>query len=191
MSARRAGGRPRGARRGTRRSLSAPDRRDPGARRARAGRTRHAARLGERDPLAERSVEIELRRLGLHLRQLVHELDPLPADPKEAEKARARIRDGERRQERSEREGGKREHETPPRTPAGGGSVECSEHARHEIRRGRHVELAAEGQECPLELAHDPTSARRRSSARAVRDFTVPSLTPSTSAVSCSLSSRK
>ena len=149
-------------------------------------------RLGERDPLAERSVEIELRRLGLHLRQLVHELDPLAADPEEAEKARARIRDGECRQERSEREGGKRKHEAPPRTPVGGGCVERSEHARREIRRGRHVELAAEGQECPLELAHG--LHLRREGARAPARFVTSRfrrLTPSTSAVSCSLSSRK
>ncbi len=67
----------------------------------------------------------------------------------------------------------------------------AGEHARREVGRLGNVERLPERDELVLELSHVATSARSRSSARAVRDLTVPRRTPSTSAVSCSDSSRK
>ena len=107
----------------------------------------------------------------------------------EAREGGARIGHGERRQDHRDEDG--REHDGDAQARRPSGPLERVENTRREIRRLGDGEVAAEGDESPLELAHGSTSNRRRSRARAVRDFTVPRRTPSTSAVSSSLSSRK
>ena len=96
---------------------------------------------------------------------------------------------GERRQDHRDEDGREHDRDAQARRPTG--PFERVEDTRREIGRFGDGEVAAEGNECPLELAHGSTSNRRRPRARAVRDFTVPRRTPSTSAVSSSLSSRK
>ena len=83
-----------------------------------------------------------------------------------------------------------RDRRAPRERPA----VEPREHGRGHVGLGRILELSAEQMQALLELAHSassPSSSRRRASARARRDLTVPRLTPSAAAVSSSESSRK
>ena len=66
-------------------------------------------------------------------------------------------------------------------------------HTRGQVRGVGPVKLAAELSEHAVELSHQQTSmrSRRRPSARASRDLTVPRAQPRAAAVSCSDSSRK
>ena len=126
------------------------------------------------------------------LGELVDDLDPLAADVEDAEERRARVRDRERRAERGEHEHGQREDEPAPRQHRPRRRPIRASTAGTRSGAVRHVELAPEGDEGALELGHLlPPPARKRASARAVRDFTVPRRTPSTTAVSSSESSRK
>ena len=121
-------------------------------------------------------------------------LDPLhgrAAQAEELEDRGARLRHGERRTDRNG-EGRDDEHERAA-APARRRLGHSREHAHRDVRRRREGELLAEQHEGALELGHGLTSSRsrRRSSAREVRDLTVPRRQPSVEAVSSSESPRK
>ena len=112
----------------------------------------------------------------------------------DAEERRPRIGHGEDRGERGEEDDGHPDRElAPAERPRRGPRtrLHALEHGWNDVGSLGQVEVASDGEERLLELAHASTSPRSRSRALAVRDLTVPRRRPSTSAVSSSVSSRK
>ena len=126
----------------------------------------------------------EVDPLRAHLGERLDSLDGGAADVEDLEeRAAGARREGEHAGGDGEEDGERDRERAQPRT-AGGPAVE----RELEVRRRRIGDLAAQFLQAQLELVHPASSSRsrRRSSAREVRDLTVPRRSESTSPVSSS-----